>query len=96
MLEADEAMEGQKSITSSATPSTEDLRRWRFKGEFAYRPSGGMADARDLKSLVPLGTCGFESRLGHWNSRCFRDLRKARCTATTQAIEFGPRQKSRF
>jgi hypothetical protein len=25
-----------------------------------------MADARDLKSLVPLGTCGFESRLGQW------------------------------
>src|SRR5262245_13323516 len=25
-----------------------------------------MADARDLKSLVPLGTCGFESRLGQF------------------------------
>jgi hypothetical protein len=23
------------------------------------------ADARDLKSRVPLGTCGFEPRLGH-------------------------------
>ncbi len=27
------------------------------------------ADARDLKSLVPLGTCGFKSRLGHCFSR---------------------------
>jgi hypothetical protein len=26
---------------------------------------GEMADARDLKSLVPKGTCGFESRRRH-------------------------------
>jgi hypothetical protein len=25
-----------------------------------------MADARDLKSLIPKGVCGFESRRRHW------------------------------
>ena len=29
------------------------------------RPSGGMADAQDLKSCLGLPKCGFESRLGY-------------------------------
>ena len=31
----------------------------------AKRPSGGMADAQDLKSCLGLPKCGFESRLGY-------------------------------
>ena len=27
-----------------------------------------MADAKDLKSFVPLGTCGFESRSGYYEN----------------------------
>jgi hypothetical protein len=29
------------------------------------RPSGGMADTRDLKSLGEKSLCGFDPRLGH-------------------------------
>lgn len=35
------------------------------------RPSGGMADTRDLKSRDSKGSCGFESRLGHSVSLVF-------------------------
>ena len=36
---------------------------------------GEMADARDLKSLIPKGVCGFESRRRHWLREFFSRLR---------------------
>ncbi len=33
--------------------------------DVSMRPGGEMADATDLKSVVPKGTCGFESHPGY-------------------------------
>ena len=41
------------------------------------------ADARDLKSRVPHGTCGFKSRLGHYDHLVTSFLTKSSAVSTT-------------
>ncbi len=50
-------------------------------------PSGGMADTRDLKSLGEQSLCGFESRLGHSDSRQWFSIGNlCSCSGSSNAV----------
>ena len=55
--------------TTSLTATLQPYRALRSVPESSTFDTAGrmaeLADARDLKSRVPLGTCGFDPRFGH-------------------------------